>query len=123
MPVILIVEDEPQIRAMLAETLHQEGYATRVAAHGEEALVMSREQAPDLVITDILMPGKEGLSLIKELRRERPALPIIAISGGAAMLTPGCNLELARMFGAAYTFEKPLDIEALLAAIAGCLGA
>ncbi len=114
---ILVVEDDPQIRSMLVETLTLEGYEACSAENGVEALAMFREQAPDLVITDIIMPEKEGLSLIKELYAMNPKVKVVAISGGAPGLSPECNLELARMFGAVKTFAKPLDIDAMLRTI------
>ena len=117
MPRILLVEDDLQVRSMLSETLRQEGYEVTEAADGNEALALFGQGPTDMVITDILMPNKEGLSLITDLRKTDPEVLIIAFSGGAQRLTPGCNLELARMFGAARTFQKPLDIDALLAAI------
>jgi CheY-like chemotaxis protein len=122
MPSILIVEDEPQIRSMLQETLELEGYTTAEAADGQEALREFRLNPADLIITDILMPEKEGLALISEMRKANPEVKIIAISGGAANLSPGCNLELARMFGAHRTFQKPLDIDALLQSITDLIG-
>ncbi len=67
------------------------------------------------------MPEKEGLSLITELRKLDPKVKIIAISGGARHLSPGCNLELATMFGAKRTFQKPLEVDALCAAVKECL--
>jgi len=102
---------------MLQETLQQEGFDVVVAEHGQEALEYCRSNVVDLVITDILMPQKEGLSLITALRKKDPAAKIIAISGGATKISPGCNLELARMFGAQHTFQKPLDIDVLLQTI------
>jgi DNA-binding response OmpR family regulator len=114
---ILIVEDDAQIRAMLEETLQQEGYQTDIAHNGADAMERYRRAPADLVVTDILMPEKEGLGLITELRGINPNVKIIAISGGAPQLSSGCNLELARMFGAQRSFQKPLDIDALLQAI------
>lgn len=111
---ILIVEDDEHIRTMLQETLQLEGYQTSVAENGIQALQQCRTAKPDAVITDILMPEKEGLSFITDLRKEDAKVCIIAISGGALKLAPGCNLELAHMFGANHTFEKPLNLESLL---------
>lgn len=116
-PTILIVEDDPQVRTMLEETLQGEGIPTRLASHGAEGLKAFEEGGVDLVITDILMPEMEGLQFIKALREVAPSLPIIAISGGAPHLSPGCNLELASMFGATCVMMKPLDLDALLATI------
>jgi len=121
MSLIMIVEDDPHIRAMLQETLQQEGYETFVAEHGVDAIEYYQQHNVDVVVTDILMPEKEGLSLITEIRRVNPASKIIAISGGAPQISSGCNLELARMFGAQHTFQKPLDIDALLQTIKSML--
>jgi len=117
MPLILIVEDDSQIRTLLKETLEQEGFSTIVAEHGLEALALYEKNEIDLVITDILMPEKEGLGLITDLRKADPLVKIIAISGGAPQISPGCNLDLARMFGAQHTFQKPLDVDALVRTI------
>ncbi len=122
MPKILIVEDDPQIRSMLDESLKLEGFETAVAENGLDALEQYGSVAPDLIITDILMPEKEGLGLITELRKQTPDIKIIAISGGAPSISPGCNLELAQMFGAHKTFQKPLDIDALIETIRELLG-
>lgn len=111
---VLIVEDDPQVRSMLQETLQLEGYETSVAENGLDALQQYTSRHPDAIITDILMPEKEGLSFITDLRKQDKNICIVAISGGAHKLSPECNLELARMFGANHTFEKPLDIDALL---------
>ncbi len=119
---ILIVEDDPQIRSMLEETLKLEGFDTAVAENGNDALEKYGSVAPDLIITDILMPEKEGLGLITELKKTNDDVKIIAISGGAPSISPGCNLELAQMFGAHKTFQKPLDIDALLDTIRELLG-
>ena len=118
MPLILIVEDDPQVRALLQETLQAEGYATAAAENGHQAMKLLETCSPDAVITDILMPEKEGLSLITELRKRNKDVCIVAISGGAEQLSPSCNLELARMFGATLTFQKPLDIDTLLESLA-----
>lgn len=117
MPTILIVEDDEHIRTMLDETLREEGFETLLADNGLEGLRAFEEHAPDLVITDIHMPRKEGLSLITDLRRLAPKSRIIAISGGAAQLQASCNLELASMFGADCAFQKPLEIDSLLSAM------
>ena len=118
---ILVVEDDPQVRALLTESLRLEGYRVTAAADGVEALNAYGQSPPDLVITDMLMPEKEGLGLITALKRINPKVRIIAISGGGATIQPGCNLELARMFGAAKTFSKPLDMDALLKEAAALL--
>ncbi len=121
MPRILVVDDETPIREMLSETLRLEGYECVAAADGDQAIDALAEHAFDVVVTDIHMPGKEGLQLIKEVRKQHPSLKIVAISGGQPGLKPGCNLELASMFGADITCHKPLDIDAFLETLATLL--
>ncbi|MBG0775307.1 MAG: response regulator [Desulfovibrionaceae bacterium] len=121
MPTIVLVEDDDQIRTMLQETLALEGYRVLAAENGIKALEVLKEHEADLLITDILMPEKEGLGLITEVRRQAPHLPIIAVSGGAPNIQAGCNLELAGLFGANHVFQKPLDIDDLLRTVRDCL--
>lgn len=113
-PCILLVEDDPQVRAMLVDSLEGEGFSVLQAANGKQGLEQYHAHGADAVVTDILMPEMEGLQFIKALRALAPQLLIIAISGGAAQLSPGCNLELAGMFGASHVMEKPLDIDELV---------
>lgn len=120
-PVILLVEDDHHVRAMLTETLSGEGFTVAQAVNGQEGLRRYEAGGVQLVVTDILMPEMEGLQFIKELRALTPDLPIIAISGGAVHLSPGCNLELASMFGATCVFQKPIDLEMLMKTIADLL--
>ncbi|AGW14395.1 response regulator [Megalodesulfovibrio gigas] len=122
-PIVLLVEDDPHVRAMLVESLTGEGFVTLEAANGKEGLARFAAGKVDVVVTDILMPEMEGLQFIKALRGQAPELPIIAISGGAVHLSPGCNLELASMFGATHVIQKPLNIDDLAATIKRCLPA
>ncbi|MGK5093778.1 response regulator [Deltaproteobacteria bacterium TL4] len=119
---ILVVDDEAQVREMLTLKLTREGYETICASNGEEAIQMFRDQPVDLIITDLLMPGKDGLELIMELRREFQDVNIIAISGGGR----GKLLESLKtnhyFFGAVKTFAKPLELNELLAAVREILG-
>src|SRR5919108_2919694 len=96
---ILIIDDDDQIRRMLCQALEQAGYEAVEARDGQEGLEHYRAAPTDLIITDILMPGKEGLETIMELRREVPGVKIIAISGGGQ--TGNMTfLEIARYLGA-----------------------
>ncbi|HEY6195630.1 MAG TPA: response regulator [Candidatus Eisenbacteria bacterium] len=113
---ILVIDDEAQIRSMLRRALESAGYEVVDARDGEEGIRVFQTLHPDLVITDILMPEKEGLECIRELRQLAPAVRIIAISGGSSN-SPLDLLDLARRFGARRTFWKPLDLEMLVAAV------
>jgi DNA-binding response OmpR family regulator len=113
---ILIIDDDIQILNMLRQTLGREGYDVVAALDGKEGLRLYRENPADLIITDLIMPEKEGLEIIMELRRAFPDVKIIAISGGGR-LDPAQYLRMAKSFGAQYAFAKPVEREELLKAI------
>ena len=114
--IILIVDDERPIRDSLAGLLADEGYATQCAADGEEGLKALRGgqgAAPDLVLLDIAMPGRNGVDILEEVRRARPELPVVMMSGHATIETAVRATQLG-----AYDFiEKPLSVEKLLLTI------
>ena len=113
---ILIIDDEVQILKMLREMLEGEGYEVMDAPNGKEGIRLYRENPTDLIITDLIMPEKEGIETIVELRRDFPDVKIIAISGGG-LLDPEQYLSMAKRFGAQYTFAKPVEREELLKAV------
>jgi len=113
---ILIVEDDKAVRELLREILRRAGHEVVDVENGKEALAAYKDSPVDLVITNILMPEKEGLETIQELRRDDPDIKIIAISGGG-QIGPADYLEVARRFGAMRTFSKPFDRKELLAAV------
>lgn len=116
MPRILIIEDEVQVRKLTRQMLEMEGFEVLEAGDGDSGLKTFTENEIDLIITDIIMPGKEGIETILELRRENPGVKIIAMSGGGRM-GPDGYLELARKFGANQTFRKPFDRLELVQAV------
>src|SRR5438477_1688311 len=77
---ILVVEDEPTIARTLRQALAEEGYSADVAADGEEGLRLGRTYDYDLVILDLLLPKRHGLSVLRELRRAKPSLPILVVT-------------------------------------------
>ena len=117
---ILIIDDEEDIRQILAALLSRMGHGVREAANGAEGLKLYRDRAADLVITDLVMPEKEGLSTIMELRQLQPAVRIIAMSGGLAH-DPKLYLNMAQKLGADHVLRKPFQLEDLQAAIATTL--
>jgi DNA-binding NtrC family response regulator len=117
---ILLVDDDNQVRKMLRITLEREGYEVQEASDGCEAVRVYDPEAVDLVITDIVMPEKEGIETIMELKAIHPGVKIIAISGGGR-ISPEDYLKWARRFGVANTFTKPVDREELLANVAQLL--
>lgn len=113
---ILIIDDEVQIREMLGQMLSREGYEVVHAPNGKEGMKACREQHIDLIITDIIMPEKDGIEMILELRHDFPGLKVIAISGGGR-LGPDGYLEMAKKLGAHKTFFKPFNRKEILEAV------
>ena len=113
---ILIVDDEPNGLYMLEVMLKESGYEVASAANGVEALEKLNAEDFDLIITDLIMPEKEGLEAIMELRRDFPDVKIIAMSGGG-QLDPVEYLSIAKSFGVQYTFTKPIERKELLNAV------
>ena len=113
---ILIIDDDADLRTTLRDLLEQAGYAV-VEAHDGHAGLTSYEAAPtDLIITDLLMPEREGLETITALRRINPQVKIIAITGGGQ--TGQLDfLRAAAVLGAQRTLHKPFNRQTLLAAV------
>jgi CheY-like chemotaxis protein len=115
---ILLVEDDETIRQILKKALVLADHEVEEAVDGDQAVTAYRRRASDLVITDLVMPEKDGLEAIIELRQIDPAVKIIAISGGGRTLGPGqLYLESARLFGAKRILAKPFNMAALLTAV------
>jgi len=110
---ILVVDDEEQIRTMLTYMLELEGYTVFSAKNGEEGLDLVGRLAFDLVITDMIMPVKDGLKFIMELVKDYPDLKILAISGGGAIKAER-YLTMAGYLGDIATLEKPFKQDMLL---------
>jgi|ERR1700694_4305764 len=120
MPRILLIDDDELFRNMLRATLEQLGYIVTEARDGQEGIALHQLRPADLVITDLIMPGKEGLETIHELRRLQPGLKIIAMSGGGRV--PAADfLHIAKKMGAARVFTKPFANEAMATVIAELL--
>lgn len=110
---ILIVDDEADIRTSLSGLLEDEGYVTRIAASGPEALDLVGEQVPDLVLLDIWMEGMDGLEVLSRLKRRVPDLPVLMISGHGTIETA----VQATQKGAYDFIEKPPQVDRLLLTI------
>jgi YesN/AraC family two-component response regulator len=113
---ILLVDDEDTVRNVLSLLLETAGYDVQQACDGNHALESFRNRPVDLIITDIVMPGKEGLELIRSFLQIDPGAKIIAISGGGRGSSHE-YLELARRFGAQYALAKPFSRDEVLAAV------
>jgi PAS domain S-box-containing protein len=114
---ILLIDDDESFRTMLRLTLAHFGYTVIEARDGKEGLALFKGANVDLVITDIVMPEKEGFEVLRELRTKQvPPVKIIAISGGGRTSAVD-NLHMARLLGAAKVLAKPFSNEVLIAAI------
>ena len=118
---ILVVDDEEIIRFTLRQILEKAGHEVLEAANGRDALDSYEEHRVDLVITDIIMPEKEGIETIVELRQRQPDLRIIAVSGGGRTRTLD-YLEIAERLGADGALAKPLNRQAVIDAVDKALG-
>ncbi len=117
---ILVIDDESQIRTMLKQMLENEGHTVKIASDGKKAMEIVSKNSFDLVITDLIMPDKEGLETIIELKNNSPDVKIIAISGGGR-IDPETLLQMAGKLGADHTFKKPIKREELMGAVNGLL--
>jgi CheY-like chemotaxis protein len=113
---IIVVDDEKIIRTLLKEILTKAGHEVRMTKDGLEAMELVNEKEPDLIITDIFMPEKSGLEVIMELRRDKPDIKLIAISGDTASRAGGhmdC-LGVAKDLGCVRILEKPFTKDQVL---------
>lgn len=117
-PCVLVVDDDHAVRELLSRALTAAGYLVDVAVDGASALVRLGEKAYDLMITDLKMPGQDGLSVIREARRTLPALPVIVITGYS---TEATAIEAINLGVAGY-LTKPFRVPRVLAVAAKALG-
>jgi len=103
---ILVIDDDPQIREMIREVLERKDHTVFEADNGNKGLRSARSEPVDIVITDIIMPDKDGLETIAELRSSFPGIKIIAISGGGRRVDSDF-LPAAQAFGADQVLYKP----------------
>jgi DNA-binding NtrC family response regulator len=114
--VILVVDDEEQMRDIVQQVLTSAGHRVVTAVDGKQAGLLLAKEKVDLVLTDLLMPDRDGTELITELRKKHPAMPVVAMSGGGRM-PRGEYLKIAKLFGAHAVLEKPFTAEQLLSTI------
>ncbi len=113
---ILVIEDDNDVRTMICEILTREGHEILQAGNGNEGIKQLKKSRVNIVITDLLMPEKEGIETIREISKEFPEIKILAISGGGICI-PEDYLDLARTMGADATLPKPFGKKELLNAL------
>jgi len=122
---IIVIDDEEDIRVALKTVLERAGFNVEVAATGDEGLELLRDRSADLVIVDVIMPGKDGVATVYDIRMEFPNTKIIVMSGGGnvapleyqpAAIKTSAYLASASAVGADLTLTKPFDRRAVVAA-------
>ncbi len=113
---ILVIDDEPSLRKILRHTLERAGHEVIEASDGNVGTRIYRTEKIDLMITDLIMPNKEGIETILEAKNAHPTLNIIAISGGGHSAGPDF-LRMAKIMGADLAFRKPFQPKEIVAAV------
>ena len=112
---ILVIDDEPELRDVIRRVLERAGHEVRVAADGEAGVVLHRKSPADLVITDIYMPGQDGLETLRALRQEGD-VKVIVVSGGDRTGMASLR-EHAELLGARQALAKPFEMHELVALV------
>lgn len=118
---ILIIDDDHHILLMIKKMLEKAGFEVDLASNGSKGLELFKKIQADLVITDIIMPEKEGLETIREMKRLKSDLKIIAMSGGGKISADN-YLATAKIFGASRVLQKPFSQKVMLDAVNDLLG-
>lgn len=119
---VLIVDDEAQMRGLLEDLLEGD-YQVLTASNGDEALQLLERDGAELIITDLVMPKMNGIDLVMAVRKQYPALKIIAISGGGGITGRFDYLPVANLVGAARVIRKPFELAEMRTAVREVLAA
>jgi len=123
---ILIIDDEEDIRDALQLVLESAGHEVRVANNGKDGIEVQRSAPADLIISDVIMPEIDGITMIKRIRKEFPGIKVIAISGGGGIqpvaykpeaITTTAYLAAAKDVGADIVFAKPFERSEIIEAV------
>jgi CheY-like chemotaxis protein len=118
---IILIDDDAAVRGSTRRLLERAGHEVREASDGEAGLDLLAQAGADLVITDIFMPGQDGIVTVRRMRKEFPQVKVIVLSGGDS--TGRMNLRRdAELFGAAASLAKPFESGDLLRTIREVLG-
>ena len=113
---ILVIDDDQAMRSTIRKILEREGHEVREASDGEAGLRVHRDRPADVVVTDVIMPGKEGIETVLELREDYPDVRILVISGGGTVLAES-TLSDAEALGADASLSKPFTVDQLRNAV------
>jgi CheY-like chemotaxis protein len=119
---VLVIDDDPLFREIAREMLLQADHTVTLADDGAAVDRLDLDPPPDLAVVDMLMPERDGIETIKDLRGRWPGVKLIAVSAGSRGLEPNLLLRAARAMGADGSLEKPLESGSLLRLIESLLG-
>jgi CheY-like chemotaxis protein len=119
---VLVVDDDPLFREIAREVLIQAGHDVSLGENGLAAMKMPDAPALDLAVVDMLMPERDGIETIRDLRARWPGVKLIAVSAGSRGLEPNLLLRAATVMGADATLQKPVEHDALLKLVERLLG-
>lgn len=120
---ILVVDDDRVVRTMVADMLVRDKHEVLAAADGTQAWKILAESPVDLIVTDLVMPEKNGIDLIMDLKINHPKVPIVAISGGGGITGRFDYLPIAKLLGAKSILRKPFHMKELITAVSEALTA
>jgi CheY-like chemotaxis protein len=118
---VLVVEDHNLVRSAIEVALRDAGFIVATACHGEDGLQKFASFQPDLVLTDVMMPHKDGIEMMRAIRELRPQAKIVAMSGYRAGSID--FLSMVQRLGANDVLAKPFDADDLISKVNGCLSA
>lgn len=119
-PIILVIDDNAQERALIREMLEGDGHEVREAGDGHEGVALAESLRPALVICDLMMPRKDGFETVREIRARSPGTTIIAMSG--LLFGTADHATMAERLGLAAVIEKPFRQMQLLEMVRSALG-
>lgn len=119
MSLVLVVEDDSEVRGFIVTVLRRAGYVVAEATDGLEGVQLSEALCPEIVVSDLYMPNQDGIHLLRKIKKQRPNVRMVLVSGGSSLM-PGMDaLAYARKLGADATLSKPFTPYELIQAVAG----
>ncbi len=118
---IIVIDDQEPIRRVVRRALEKEGHEVLEASDGELGIALLEREAADLVITDIFMPGMDGIQTLREIRKRFPAIKVIAMSGGDSTGLLDLRHD-AELLGAMKSIQKPFNAHDIVELVRGVLG-
>lgn len=114
---VLVVDDEAPIRGLICKILRKDGHEVLEAENGQVACTLFADSEIDLIVTDLVMPEKNGIEMIIELKKSHPRVKVIAVSGGVGFTGYFDLLSVARLLGAKHIIKKPFTVDDIRAAV------